>query len=162
MALENSLELDVIREQIKQYCAFSLGERMIANTKVSYDPLVIRLENARIREALACVIHYDTIPFGGISDISSLLLEAKKGRVLTEQELLSEMRFIEGVKGVLSYWHSLTDLTLDTLKDLFSSLSEHDHVLHKLSACINEYGEVKDNASSGVNGKSFFSLSGKP
>ena len=92
MALENSLELDVIREQIKQYCAFSLGERMIANTKVSYDPLVIRLENARIREALACVIHYDTIPFGGISDISSLLLEAKKGRVLTEQELLSEMR----------------------------------------------------------------------
>ena len=150
MALENSLELDVIREQIKQYCAFSLGERMIANTKVSYDPLVIRLENARIREALACVIHYDTIPFGGISDISSLLLEAKKGRVLTEQELLSEMRFIEGVKGVLSYWHSLTDLTLDTLKDLFSSLSEHDHVLHKLSACINEYGEVKDNASSAL------------
>ncbi len=150
MALENSLELDVIREQIKQYCAFSLGERMIANTKVSYDPLVIRLENARIREALACVIHYDTILFGGISDISSLLLEAKKGRVLTEQELLSEMRFIEGVKGVLSYWHSLTDLTLDTLKDLFSSLSEHDHVLHKLSACINEYGEVKDNASSAL------------
>ena len=150
MALENSLELDVIREQIKQYCAFSLGERILANTKVNYDPLVIRLENARIREALACVIHYDTIPFGGISDISSLLLEAKKGRVLTEQELLSEMRFIEGVKGVLSYWHSLTDLTLDTLKDLFSSLSEHDHVLHKLSACINEYGEVKDNASSAL------------
>ena len=152
MALENSLELDVIKEQIRQYCAFSLGERNIADTEVSYDPLVIRMENARIKEALACVIHYDTIPFGGISDISSLLLDAKKGRVLTEQELLSEMRFIEGVKGVLSYWKSLDDLTLVNLKDLFTSLSEHDHVLHKISSCINEYGEVKDNASSALHG----------
>lgn len=148
MALENSLELDVIKEQVKQYCAFSLGRTNIDNTTVNYDPLIIREENARIREALACVVHYDTIPFGGVSDISAILLDAKKGRVLTEQELLQEMRFIEGVKGVHAYWKSLSDVTLNRLNDLFSSLSIHDSLLHKLSVCINEYGEVKDSASS--------------
>lgn len=147
MALENSLELNVILAQVEQYCAFSLGKEQVRQTEALFDPLRIRRDNNRIREALACVVHSDVVPFGGITDISGLLRSALRDRVLSEQEFLSEMRFIAGVKSVLSYADGLSELQIPALHELFDALTVHDSVLHLLSSCFNEYGEVKDNAS---------------
>lgn len=153
MSLENSLELNVILAQIEQYCAFSLGEERIHSTRITYDPLRIRRDNERIREALECVVRFDTIPMGGISDIGTLLNNAKRSRVLTEQDFLAEMRFITGVRGAALYGKETTaEVRHEALDELFGSLSVHESTLRFLESCFNEYGEVKDSASPELRG----------
>ena len=56
MSLEHSLEYDTIREQMKSHCSFSVGMSVMDDTCPSYDPLVIRRDLSRIKEALACDI----------------------------------------------------------------------------------------------------------
>ncbi len=147
MSLETSLELDVILNEIKQYCSFSLGVEQIEQTEIGFDSLVIQRENQRSREALACVVHYDTMPFSGIRDIHSILENADRGRVLNEQDFLSEIHFIQGVKGVVAYEKSLLDIEHPNIRELTDSLIPHEATLRVLLNCFNDYGEVKDSAS---------------
>lgn len=152
MALEDSLELHVILKQITEHCSFSLGIEKIQHTKVCYDPLIIRRDNAQSKEALRSVVQYGPLPFAGITDIHELLQKAKKGSVLTEQDFLAEMRFISGIKAIKNYAAEAVEVKFDALKELFSSLVVHEHTLRLLENCFNEYGEVKDSASSELRG----------
>ena len=148
MSTESSLELNVILAQVEGYCAFSLGKKAIEETVPSYDPLVIRRDHERIKEALACTVKYGSMPFAGIRDIQNLLQNALKGRVLTAQDLLYEQHFIEGIKGISAYEKTLEDVEHPHLKDLIDTMSIHGKVQKDISLALNEYGEVKDSASS--------------
>ncbi len=147
MSLETALELDVIIDQIKQYCSFSMGLEQIDSMRMNFEPLIIRRENERSRQALACVVHYDTMPFSGIRDNRKMLENADRGRVLTEQDFLREIQFIQGVKGVLSYEDGLVDVPHAAIRELTDSLLVHESTLRLLLSCFNDYGEVKDSAS---------------
>ena len=146
MSLAKSLELDVILEQVKRSCSFSLGEQLIEETEPSFDPLVIRRENALCREALAAVIHIGPMPFYGITDLRGVYEDAKRGRILTSYELGNICRMIRGVRSIKAYEKSL-EIEHPRIKDLVELLSNSDALEKKISACINEYGEVMDSAS---------------
>ena len=143
---EQSLELNVILEQVKRYCSFSLGIEEIERLEPAFDPLIIRHRSAQLKEALECVIRFGPMPFGGIRDISMSLQNAAKGRVLTAGELVAEMELIRGIRGILSYEETL-ECDHAELHDIMSTLTVHEKTEKYLSRCINEYGEVKDNAS---------------
>ena len=143
---EQSLELNVILEQVKRYCSFSLGIQEIEQLEPVFDPLIIRRRSAQLKEALECVIRFGPMPFGGIRDISMSLQNAAKGRVLTAGELVAEMELIRGIRGILSYEETL-ECAHTELHDIMSTLTVHEKTEKYLSRCINEYGEVKDNAS---------------
>lgn len=147
MSSEESLELNVIQEQMEKYCAFSLSRQYIHEEKPSYEPLVIRQNLARVKEALECVRLYDTVPMGGIRDIRNELEGARKGRVLSEAELMDVIRLLTGVKAAVSYEKGLGDTEHSALHELFSALAVHDGLLKLLNSCLNSYGEVKDSAS---------------
>ncbi len=147
MQSEKSLELDQILGQVKQYCSFSLSQEAVDQTEVSYDPLIIRREHARMKEALAAVIHYGEMPFHGIRDISVMLESTRRGRVLTAQELVQEIHFIQGVRSIVSYEKELTDIEHPYLKDLCGTLHVHTNTEKFLSACVDDYGEILDTAS---------------
>ena len=147
MSSESSLELNVIQEQMEKYCAFSLSRQYIHDEKPTYDPLVIRQNQSRIKEALECVRLYDTVPMGGIRDIRNELEGARKGRVLTEAELMDVIALLNGVKSAAGYEKGLGETEHTALHELFSSLTVHDSLLKLLNSCLNSYGEVKDNAS---------------
>ncbi|MEE8807360.1 MAG: endonuclease MutS2 [Lactimicrobium sp.] len=150
MSLEKALEFDVIKAQMEQYCAFSLGKQEVANSQPAYDPLLIRRNLARISEALACVVHIGPMPFPGVKDIRSMLESADRGRILGEQDFLAEMRLIEGVRAAVNYEKDLQEVDHPALHELFSSLIVHERLLHQLQTCFNDYGEVKDSASEGL------------
>ncbi|MCH4207097.1 MAG: endonuclease MutS2 [Solobacterium sp.] len=147
MSLEHSLEYDVIKEQMKSHCAFSLGVQQMEETMPSYDPLIIRRDQQRIKEALVCDTAFGPMPFAGIRDIRSLLLNAKKGRSLSASELNEEIRLIHGIKGIHAYEQSL-EPAHPSIEDLVASLIIHQKTEQKLSSCISEYGEILDSASS--------------
>ena len=151
-SLEKSLELDVILEEILRHCSFSLGKKVLRETPVSYDRLVIRQRNERLREALACTVHYGPMPFYGVRDIREPLQKAQKGGELNGQELLNIVQFIGGVRGMLSYEKSCTDTEHPQLKDLCSTLIVHQKTETFIRGCINEYGDVMDSASAELRG----------
>ncbi|MBQ6356998.1 MAG: endonuclease MutS2, partial [Solobacterium sp.] len=143
---EQSLELNVILEQVKHCCSFSLGIQEIEQLEPVYDPLIIRHRSRQLKEALECVIRFGPMPFGGIRDLRDTLKNAAKGRVLTAGELVAEMELIRGIRGILNYEESL-ECDHAELHDIISTLTVHEKTEKYLSRCINEYGEVKDNAS---------------
>ena len=151
-SLEKSLELDVILEEMLRHCAFSLGKKRLRETPVSYDRLIIRQRNERLKEALACTIHYGPMPFYGVRDIQEALQKAEKGGVLSGNELLNIVQFIGGVRGMLAYEKGCTDIAHPQLKDLCSTLTVHQKTETFIRGCINEYGEVMDSASAELRG----------
>lgn len=147
MNSEHSLELHVILAQMEQLCAFSLGRRRIQECHPSFEPLVIRRQNALIREALEAVRKYDTMPFAGMRDLSEVLNNAAKGRTLSAPDILDEIHFIQGVRGILTYQKSLTEISHEHLDDLIDTLCVHQKCETFLKKCVNEYGEVYDSAT---------------
>ena len=61
MNSSNGLELALIKQQIAQLCAFSLGKQKIEELQPSFSPLVIAKENRRIAEALQAVIQFGPV-----------------------------------------------------------------------------------------------------
>lgn len=147
MSVESSLELNTILKQVEAYCCFSLGKELIKETRPSFDPLVIRRDNARIKEALACSVKYGPLPIQGFHDIREILENASKGRILSSHDLLKELQAIAGIRTILHYEETLTDIEHESLKDLTDTLVLHTRCEKVLRECLNEYGEVKDNAS---------------
>lgn len=147
MSIERALELNTILEQVEHYCSFSLGKQRIQNTKPSYDPLIIQQDNERIKEALKCTNEFGPMPFQGFSDMTSILERAEKGMILSSHELLKEYQTILGIKTILSYASSVKEIDHPALDDLLTTLVVHFKVEKTLSNCLNEYGEIKDNAT---------------
>lgn len=146
MSLESSLELNIIIQEIEQRCSFSLGQKMIHELKPTYDSLIIKRENARIKEALEADIHYGPLPFFGIRDISLHLESASKGRTLTGLELIEIAHFISGIKEMIQYEKNI-EFRHEELAELIHSLTVHQRTYSKITSCINDYGDVMDNAS---------------
>lgn len=147
MSVIGSLELNVILEQVKKQCSFSLGIEYVDTIKPSFDPLVIRREHAYMKEALAMCIHEDRLPMSQIKDLKDILLNAKKGRTLTAQELIDEMFLIQGIQGILNYFKSMNALAHEHLQDLYDTLIVHEKIAKEIGNCLNQYGEVMDKAS---------------
>ncbi len=147
MNSEHSLELHVILAQMEKLCAFSLGKKRIRECHPSFEPLIIRRQNAMIKEALEAVRKYDTMPFAGIRDIGEALENASKSMVLTAADILNVMHFIQGIRGIKTYQKSLEECSHEHLDDLLDTLTVHTKCENFLKRCINEYGEVIDNAT---------------
>ena len=66
-----------------------------------------------------------------IKDLREILLNAKKGRTLTAQELIDEMFLIQGIQGMLHYFKSMNALEHDHLSDLYDTTNCFTRKLRK-------------------------------
>ena len=146
-SLERSLELDAIMEEMVRRCAFSLGKKVLKETPVSYDRLVIEQANRRLKEALLCTVKYGPMPFYAIRDTREDLENARKGAMLSAAQLVQEMHLIGGIRSMCAYEKSCAETEHPYLKDLCGTLTVHTKTEAFLKACINDYGEVLDSAS---------------
>ena len=141
-----NLELPVILKEIESYCSFSRGRKYVQETEVIFDPLIIQRNNARAKEALAIIIHSGSLPFYGVKDIEDSLWIAQKGGQLTGLDLIVVAQLIHGVKSLASFESSL-EMEHPFIHDLISTLTVHTDVKEEIERCLDDYGEVKDNAS---------------
>ena len=152
MSVETSLELNVILEQVEKWCSFSMGKEKVQNTVPSFDKLIIQRDHSLMKEALEAVVHYGEMPFGGITDIREILINADKGRILSGSECLSEIRLIQGIQGIVNYEKTISEVEHKNLQELIDTLTVHRKTEQYLNRCLNEYGEVTDNASPELHG----------
>lgn len=147
MAHYQGIELDIIKKQMADLCSFSMGKEKIEEIEPVFSPLLIRRENMRIKEALACTIKYSSMPFYGIKDIRKILSSSLKGMILSPLDCIAVLQHIRGCKGIVSYFKNIEE-SVEEIQDLVTSLVINDTVKDKLENCFDETGEVLDTASS--------------
>lgn len=142
----NGLELELIKERIAPFCAFSLGKEKIAALQPSFQPLVIAKENRRSAEALQAVVQYGAMPFYGIKDISRTLHTVLRDGVCTAIELIQAADHARGVAGAQAYLKAV-ELPLKEIHELCDTMQPHKEIAEQLERCFTPYGEVLDSAS---------------
>jgi DNA mismatch repair protein MutS2 len=147
MSLIRAFELDRIREEMVSECVSEPGKEINRTLEPVFSRLIMKRERDRLAEAISCCEHYGRIPMDGISDQRNMLEMAKRGRTLTANDLLQEIRLIRGIRAAVSYEKSIHELPHEELHELFSTLVIHQKTEDALARCISDYGEVKDSAS---------------
>ena len=143
---QEALELDVVKEQIVRYCAFSLGKQKIRQTYPTFDKLWVDRELKRSKEAFDLVVRYGTMPFGGIRDIAMSVEDAMKGITIRPQELRQIAEGIRASESMRSYMKN-SEIETPYIQELVDSLSDHQKCAMKIESCINVNFELMDNAS---------------
>ncbi|MFW6156770.1 MAG: endonuclease MutS2, partial [Armatimonadota bacterium] len=76
------LEYEKIITRLADACACSLGRRGAERLKPRNDPEWVRLRLEETSEARIALQEHGRPPFGGVTDISDLLKQARAGRML--------------------------------------------------------------------------------
>ena len=142
----NKLDLDIIKNQICKYTSFSKGRKIIEDLDVDFNPLVIKLNTNRSKQALELVIKYGSMPFLGIKDISKVLMDSSKDIILKSNDFLDVVSLNDGIKGCIRYTYNW-EKEYEYIKNLTNSLIYHKDLNDKILAVINQYGEVKNDAT---------------
>ncbi len=146
MNTAEGLELELVKQRIAPLCAFSLGREQIEQLEPSFQPLFLEKQNAQIREALAAVIQFGTMPFYGIRDISPMLHTVLRGATASARELMQAADHAHGVAGAQS-WLQSVELPMREIHELADTMQPHLEIAEQLERCFSPYGEVLDSAS---------------
>ncbi len=143
----NALEFEQIKQQVAEYCSFSLGKQEIMEMVPHFGSLHATVESNRSKDALMMCVKFGPMPFYGIKDIRKSCASALKGATLSAQELISCADHFRGVSSVKAYM-SKAGSQMSAIDELVSSLHFSNEVQNKIESCIGPYGDVLDSASS--------------
>lgn len=141
------LEYDKILNRVAAHCAFSGGEELTRSLLPSDDVRTVQEWMTQTREASQLLEQKNDIYFGGVTDVRPLANKAERGSILLPGEL-GEIR--STLLRARTFRNTLTRLSrqFPRLADMAFVIEPCEHVIGEISRCINERGEVSDNASS--------------
>lgn len=144
-----TLEYSKIIEKLKEQAATSLGKEMVAGLLPSTDIEVVKSLLQLTDEAFAADRLKGSAPFGGIFNISASLHRARISGTLNAMELIeiaSTSRGSRRVKRHIATVHE--EHPVPSLLNYSEQISEHRELEEAILACIDEQGDVLDQASS--------------
>ncbi len=142
-----SLEFDVVLEEISKYASFSLGKQKVMNLEPSDNTLFIKRNLSLTEEVMEMINLAENYELGGVSDVSYSLEKVSKDMMITGLELLKISDLNKAIKDINNKLKN-TEVDLDKLLELSSSLVILDDLSKEIHKSINDYGEIKDDASS--------------
>ncbi len=141
-----TLEIDHLKEQIKTYCASSLGKQEV-DTLYFFDD-IDDLNSAldKVDEAMHLISLQDRLPLGGLYDISAMIERAKHDGTLYGDELLLVAGHLECIENIENYMNA-SDIETPYISELVDGLVGQPHLLNEIQRCITPDGTVNDHAS---------------
>jgi DNA mismatch repair protein MutS2 len=155
---EHSLEVLEYKKIIKmtsQKAATKIGKEIIENLKPVNNSDYIKERLAEVTALKAMIAEFSTPPFGGVRDIRDDLKKAAKGSVLSTDAISRVRSTLRGVSELQRYLDSIqSDLDpriiereYQIIYDLCSNLQNRPSLAREIDRCIDQYGEVADDAS---------------
>lgn len=141
----DELDLSLIKQSVSNNASFEMSRDYILNEEVSFNPIVIRDNLRKTKEAMKIISLHGRFEFTELKDISMTLSSLKKGLTLTSFELLEVYEHNAEVRRIARYFRSVDEI--DELTDFTESLFYNDELMHNISSKIDTSGEVKHNAS---------------
>ena len=145
-SLFETLELPVIQEEMKRYCASTLGKNKVDSFAIFDDEEDLKEELDKVDEAMKIIRVQGRLPLGGLYDISMILEKANRDGVLYGDELLRVASHYQCIKNVKNYIEN-SDLHLNYLTSMSDGLVYNDYILNEINRCIMPDGSVSDHAS---------------
>lgn len=140
------LEMDRIQEQLKSYCASTLGQNLIASMVMIDDQDDLQEVFVKVNEAMQLIVRLGKLPLGGLGDISLYIEKARRDGILIGEELLIIMNHLQCVHSVHHYFES-SEIQTPTLKEMSDGLVDNEQLLREIQKCILPDGTISDHAS---------------
>lgn len=155
---EHSLEVLEYKKIIKmtaEKAATKIGKEIVENLEPVNNKDYIKERLAEVTALKSMINEFSTPPFGGVRDIRETLKKAAKGSVLSTEAITNVRTTLRGVDELKRYLDSIkSDLDpriiereYQIIYDLTKDLQSRPGLAREIDRCIDEYGEVADDAS---------------
>ena len=141
----SNLDLDVIKKQVCEFAPIQESRIFIMEEDVSFNPLAIRKASKETAEALKLLKENVNIGFDGIRNVNDLLEKADKGMMLNGPELRNVLVFHNHCSRIVKAFGKFSNEL--SIKDYPDSINLKPAVFEKIERCIDNSGEIKDDAS---------------
>lgn len=145
------LEFDKLIEYSSKNCVTELGKKKYLQIKPFDDIERVRYTLQETEEMKSVIDQEGNVPFRQIFDISTYLLNCKKGQVLNEAELLKTATTFSSLKGLFDFLLSLNKDKSMLIARKLTNIRDFSPVSSKIFSAVDYDGKVKDSASSNLN-----------
>lgn len=148
---ENKIGFDVLRGILSGFCVSPAGRANVERMAFSSDPTLIRKMLLQVDEMKRLLDLKTDIPSVPASDIGSSLARLRTaGSYISSADLFSLLGMLMAVVDVQRFFASRADDAenrLASLVELFSSLPDCSPIIRMITAVVDKFGEIRDNAS---------------
>jgi DNA mismatch repair protein MutS2 len=141
-----TLELDKIREQVAELTAFSAGHELALALEPATDLVEVQRRQSETAEARALLSVRPGLTLGGVHDVRPLLKSARIGATLEASALLDVQSTLLGGKALRRAILGEEE-QYPVLAATAERIEECPKLVTEIGRCINDRGEVVDNAS---------------
>ena len=138
------LDLNIVKDKVKEYAAILQAKEYIENEEVSFNPLLIKNNATLTLEALNLLKKDFNVTFSGIYCVDDILDKASKDITLTGIEIKNVLVFHNHCYRIKKLFNDLDGLNL---KDYTDSININENIFDKVNNCIDNAGQIKENAS---------------
>ncbi len=138
------LDLNIVKDKIKEYAAILQAKEYIENEEVSFNPLMIKNNAVLTLEALNLLKKDFNVTFSGIYCVDDILDKACKDITLTGIEIKNVLVFHNHCYRIKKLFNDFEGLNL---KDYTDSININEVIFDKVNNCIDNAGQIKENAS---------------
>lgn len=145
--IDETLEFNKIKEQLKHYTACSLGKQKIDAMCQFEDIEELQTALERCNEALQLVNAYGTVGLGGLHDLSRHMAKVQMDGMLFPMELLEIIGHVDVTNTVQNYAKE-SQLETPHFLEACQGLVVLKDLKRKIEQCITPEGDLYDHASS--------------
>jgi DNA mismatch repair protein MutS2 len=140
-----NLNLDAIRNQLKDFAAIDEAKAFIEEETADFNPLVIRKKSKETAEAMKILHDGNNVSFDGIIDLSDIFGKAEKQIMLTGTELKSTAVFHNHCSRLRKQFQSFDENL--SIRDYSDGIQLVPAVFEEIDDLIEVSGEVKEDAT---------------
>lgn len=146
---EKKLEIDVILNQLKDYCIIEKTKSNVSKLQPSSNLLYLNTELDKADEALQIIERMDRAPIMMTEEYESSVKLAEKGSVLSGIELYTTVKLYNTIKYNILFLNSLKkeNINCTYYEEYVNNLYINEYLYSSLKKSIDEDGEVLDNAT---------------
>ena len=141
----NCIDLDIIKKQVSEFASIQEAKDFILTEEVNFNPLVIKHNCIETDEAIKLIKKEINVQFSGIYNINEFLDKANKNIILDGIELKDCLVFHNHASRIKKIFNDISEQL--NIKDYTDSINLNSNVYNRINDCIDNSGEIKDNAS---------------
>lgn len=141
----NCLDLDIVKEKVIELASIEEARNFIIDEKVEFNPLIIKNNCLQTSEAMKIIQKDINVQFSGIKNVEDSLIKSEKQLILNGVELNEIVILHNHMQRIKNIFNDIDEEL--SIKDYTDSLILHDDVISKIEKCIDNSGELKEDAT---------------
>ncbi len=140
------LEYDEVRKRLRAHAASSLGRELAENLTPATEFQQVQRLLAETAQARALLAGAGRVPLGGVTDVRAQVMNAERGGVLAERDLLDVANTVYASRRMRSFLQR-TEVEAPLVTSRAEDLGVFEDIERAVEQSIDSRGEVVDSAS---------------